>query len=62
MREVREVATTYETVPGVSRSISVEAAARLAECSPSTVRVGPRGMFRIPPDAVREWIRPAAER
>jgi excisionase family DNA binding protein len=72
MRKVHEVATTSETVPGVSRSISVEAAARLAECSPSTVRralvrgdlagfrTGPRGQFRIPPGALREWIRPAA--
>jgi hypothetical protein len=50
MREVREVAATSEMVPLVSRSISVEAAARLAECSPSTVR---RALVRG--DAVRGY-------
>ena len=60
-----------ESVPGVSRSISVEAAARLVGVSPSTVRralvrgdlpgfrAGRRGQFRIPPEALTEWIRPA---
>jgi excisionase family DNA binding protein len=71
LHDVREVVSTSKSVPGVSRSISVEAAARLTGVSPSTVRralvrgdlagyrTGQRGQFRIPPDALREWIRPA---
>lgn len=73
MQEVREVVSPSESVPGVSRSISVEAAARLTGVSPSTVRralvrgdlhgyrTGQRGQFRIPPEALGEWIRLAAE-
>ena len=74
MREVRDIAASSESVQGVSPSISVKAAARQAKVSPSTVRralvrddlrgirVGPRGQFRIPEEALGEWIRPAAER
>ena len=71
MHRVREVISPPKSVPGVSRSISVEAAARIAEVSPSTVRralvrgdlvgyrVGPRGQFRVPPVEITRWIRPA---
>ena len=60
-------------VRGVSRSLSVEAAARLVGVSPSTVRralvrgdlegyrAGQRAQFRIPEAAIGEWIRPAAD-
>ena len=53
--------------------MSVEAAARLVGVSPSTVRralvrgdlegyrAGQRGQFRIPPEALEQWIRPAAD-
>lgn len=73
MHDVREAARPSESVVlGVSRScVSVEAAARIVGVSPTTVRralvrgdlegyrAGRRGQFRIPPEALGEWIRPA---
>ena len=58
--------------PGVPRSITVGAAARLTGYHPATIRralargdlegyrAGERGRFLIPPQALTEWIRPAA--
>jgi excisionase family DNA binding protein len=58
---------------GVPRSITVGAAARLTGYHPSTVRrallrgdlegyrAGARGEFRIRPEAIEGWLRPAHE-
>lgn len=68
---LREVLTP--PLLGVPRSITVGTAARLTGYHPSTIRralqrgdlegyrAGARGMFRIPPEALHEWLRPAHE-
>jgi excisionase family DNA binding protein len=58
-------------VPSVPRSITVGTAARLTGYHPATIRralqrgdlegyrAGARGMYRIPPRALQDWLRPA---
>jgi excisionase family DNA binding protein len=59
------------SVVGMRRSISVGTAARLLGYHPATIRralargdleryrAGKRGMYRIPPGALDDWLRPA---
>jgi len=60
-----------ETLAYARRTISVGTAARLLNLHPSTIRralqrgdlegyrAGARGAYRIPPEAIRDWLRPA---
>ena len=62
-----------QTPASLRRTISVGAAARLTGLHPSTIRrallrgdldgyrAGKRGMYRIRPEAIAEWIRRAHE-
>ena len=68
---LREVLTPPKAQGGGSRSITVGTVARLAGYHPATIgrallrgdlegyRAGRRGMFRIRPEALNEWLRPA---
>ena len=74
MEAMHEVQVLTSDRRGLGRqSLSAEAAARLAGVHASTIRrallkgdlegyrAGRRGMYRIPPDALDAWLRPARE-